>query len=124
MRHILLLFAISLFGSAAIAAPHKIAVISSGGESDEVVSAFKARINGTERYQIVEGLAQGQPEFFVIIVCMGMEKYHIQGAVCSYSFSYVPPQTAPLLWLRVEVPYQVAGPRREELGEEVFQAFV
>jgi hypothetical protein len=122
MKHPLVLCALSLlFGTnIALASPHKVKVLAEGSTADPVGSALKARINGTERYQTTEDI---HADLVVSVLCTSMERYRVTGAVCSYSFVYISP-SAPLLWLQIGIPGQVAAPQRGQLAEMIFQAFV
>jgi len=121
MKHILVLCALLVLGTnAAVAIPHKVKVLVEGPQADAVASALKARINGTERYQTTEDV---HADLVVSVLCLNMERYHITGAVCSYTFVYIPP-SAPLLWLSIGIPGQVEAPQRGQLAEMIFQAFV
>ncbi|MFI5057323.1 MAG: hypothetical protein ACHQLQ_03990 [Candidatus Acidiferrales bacterium] len=122
MKHMLGLCAVLLlFGTnVALASPHKVKVLVEGPQADAVASALKARINGTERYQTTDDI---HADLVVSVLCTSMERYRITGAVCSYSFVYIPP-SAPLLWLHIGIPGQVEAPQRGQLAEMIFQAFV
>ena len=123
MKHILLLRALSTFGTNAVmASPHKVKIYGEGKtETGAIANALKARINGTERYQTVEDL-KDEPELLVSVLCMSTEKYHLTGAICSYSFLYAPVYLPhfPLVSLLMGEPGQVAGPSPEQLAEMIF----
>jgi len=123
MKHILALCALLVFGtSIAAAVPHKVEVVAQGPEATEVVSALKARINGTERYQIEDDHLTGDPEFFVRVICMNAEKFHLTGVICSYTFQYIPPN-APFISLVIGSSLG-SNSEPEHAAERIFQDFV
>jgi len=90
----------------------------------QVIAAFKARILGTQRYQITE--IPGPAELVVNITCMDigdLTKHSIKGGVCSYYFAYWPTEfqglSTPICTL-----FSIASNEAAEIGESVFQDFV
>jgi hypothetical protein len=105
----------------AVAVPHQVSVQAANKEAGPVVDALKARLNGTERYQVSDTAA----DLAIYVVCFGMEKVKIEGVVCSYSFIYCHPATSNLLLIPIgEGMGLVSSPERAGIGETVFQAFV
>lgn len=120
MKHVLVFCALLLSMNAAAASPHKVKVLAEGARADAVANALKARMNGTERYQTTEDI---RADLVATVVCMSMEQYRITGTVCSYTFVFIPP-SAPLLWLSIGIPGQVAAAQPEQQAEMIFQSFV
>jgi len=109
-----------------MASPRKVVVFAEQEQAKTVTNALQARINGTERYQTVENF-EGQPELVVSIICFSMEKYQLNGEICSYSFLYVPVYVPhlPVIMLNIGTSGgRIAGQRPEELAERIFQEFV
>jgi hypothetical protein len=108
----------------AVAVPHKVGVQAGNKEAEPVVDALKARLSGTERYQVVSG-SGSVADFTINVLCDDLEKYKITGAICSYSFLYF----HPLTLLGVPIPIGrsmglLSSSERATIGEMLFQAFV
>jgi hypothetical protein len=103
------------------AVPHKVNVVASNKQAGPVVDALKARLSGTERYQVSDTAA----DLAIYVVCFDMERYKIEGVVCSYSFIYCHPEASNLLLIPIgEGMGLVTSPERAGIGETLFQAFV
>jgi hypothetical protein len=119
MKHMLLLSGLMLLLPAlAIAAPHRVKIVTTEKDSP-VVAALNARLNATERYQIIE---EGEPDLVFAVACMGLEKYHITGSICSYTFLFVP-SSAPTLWMPIGDPGLLGDSEPSLIAEELFQLF-
>jgi len=106
----------------AAASPHKVKVSGSDKESSPVVDALKARLRGTERYQVTDDSREADLE--VVVICSAMESYKLNGAICGYLFFYIPP-TSPLLRLPIGSAFgQAEAKDRTTLGEMIFETFV
>lgn len=106
----------------AVAVPHKVSLEAGNKEAEPVVDALKARLSGTERYQVVSNTVA---DFAISVLCDDLEKYKITGAICSYSFLYFHPVTL----LGVPIPTGrsmglLSSSERATIGEMLFQAFV
>jgi len=105
----------------AVAVPHNVNVQAANKEAEPVVDALKARLSGTERYQVVSDTIA---ELTIHVLCEDSEQYKVRGAVCSYSFSYFHPLT-PVLRIPIgEGVGLVSSSERARIGEMLFQSFV
>lgn len=103
------------------AAQHKVKLFAEGNEAEPVVSALKARLNATERYQSFEGFGS---EFILTVGCTDLKDYGLKGVVCAYEFEF-----APLFASSFFVPIGAAGGLAQatdstHVAEMIFQAFV
>jgi hypothetical protein len=104
----------------AVAVPHKVSVLAGNKEAEPVVDALKARLGGTDRYQ----LAGDTAELVIQVLCHDMEKYKVDGAACSYSFLYYHPAVLLLAVPIGEGAGLLTSSERARIGEMLFQSFV
>jgi hypothetical protein len=122
VKYVVLFCTLVLGVSCATASPHKVKVSGKDKESNSVIEALKARLRGTERYQVTDDSSEADLE--VVIICSALETYKVNGVICSYIFFFTPP-SAKLLRLPIGSAFgQAEAADRTALAEMILEAFV